>query len=45
MDVVGEQLAGSTLVDEADKREVIDKAKAIEQAAQQRKSGTAGGTQ
>jgi TRAP-type mannitol/chloroaromatic compound transport system permease small subunit len=45
MDVVGEQLAGSTLVDEADKREVIDKAKAIEQAAQQRKSGTTGGTQ
>ncbi|MGJ7529054.1 TRAP transporter small permease subunit [Variovorax sp. GB1P17] len=43
MDVVGEQLAGSSYVDEADKREVIEKAKAIEQAAQQRKSDTTGG--
>lgn len=43
MDVVGEQLAGSSYVDEADKREVIEKAKAIEQAAQQRKSETTGG--
>ncbi|MET3178580.1 TRAP transporter small permease subunit [Variovorax sp. NFACC27] len=38
MDVVGEQLAGSSYVDEADKREVMEKAHAIEQAAQQRKS-------
>jgi TRAP-type mannitol/chloroaromatic compound transport system permease small subunit len=45
MDVVGEQLAGSSYVDEADKREVIERAKAIEQAAQQRKSDTTGGTQ
>ena len=45
MDVVGDQLAGSSYVDEADKREVIDRAKAIEQAAQQRKSNSTGGAQ
>ena len=39
MDVVGDQLAGSSYVDEADKREVIGKAKDIEQAAQQRNAG------
>jgi TRAP-type mannitol/chloroaromatic compound transport system permease small subunit len=39
MDVVGEQLAGSTHVDEADRREVMEKAKQIEQAAQQRNAG------
>ena len=44
MDVVGDQLAGSSYVDEADKREVIERAKAIEQAAQQRKSDGTGGT-
>ncbi|HEX7864469.1 MAG TPA: TRAP transporter small permease subunit [Variovorax sp.] len=43
MDVVGEQLAGSSYVDEDAKREVIDKAKAIEQAAQQRKSDDGAG--
>jgi hypothetical protein len=45
MDVVSEQLAGSSYVDEADKREVIDRAKSIEQAAQQRKSDTTGGAE
>lgn len=44
MDVVGEQLAGSSYVDEADKREVMEKAHAIEQAAQQRKSDSSNGT-
>ncbi|MGJ7493659.1 TRAP transporter small permease subunit [Variovorax sp. RT4R15] len=39
MDVVGDQLAGSSYVDEADKLEVIGKAKDIEQAAQQRNAG------
>ena len=39
MDVVGEQLAGSTHVDDAARREVMEKAKQIEQAAQQRNAG------
>lgn len=39
MDVVGEQLASSSYVDEADKREVMDKARQIEQDAQQRNAG------
>ncbi|MNT39066.1 hypothetical protein D3C72_1752850 [compost metagenome] len=43
MDVVGDQLASSSYVNEADKREVIEKAHAIEQAAQQRKSDTSNG--
>ena len=44
MDVVGDQLAGSSYVYEADKREVIERAKAIEKAAQQRKSDSTGGS-
>jgi TRAP-type mannitol/chloroaromatic compound transport system permease small subunit len=36
MDVVGDQLASSSYVDEADKRDVMERAKDIEQAAQQR---------
>jgi hypothetical protein len=39
MDVVGEQLASSSYVDEADRREVMEKARQIEQAAQQRSTG------
>ncbi len=39
MDVVGEQLASSSYVDESDKREVMEKARQIEQAAQQRSTG------
>ena len=39
MDVVSEQLAGSSLVNEADKREVMERAQQIEQAAQQRSAG------
>ena len=39
MDVVGEQLASSSYVDEAAKREVMERAKDIEHAAQQRSAG------
>ena len=39
MDVVSDQLASSSYVDEADKRDVMERAKDIEQAAQQRSTG------
>ena len=39
MDVVAEQLAGSTYVDEAERREAIENAKAIDEAARQRGAG------
>jgi TRAP-type mannitol/chloroaromatic compound transport system permease small subunit len=39
MDVVGDQLASSSYIDEADKRDVIERAKDIEHAAQQRSTG------
>ena len=42
MDVVEQQLAGSVYVDDATRREAIDKAKAIDEAARQR--GAGGGT-
>jgi TRAP-type mannitol/chloroaromatic compound transport system permease small subunit len=39
MDVVAEQLAGSTYVDDAARREAIENAKAIDEAARQRGAG------
>ncbi|HEV7912147.1 MAG TPA: TRAP transporter small permease subunit [Albitalea sp.] len=39
MDVVEQQLAGSVYVDEADRRDAIEKAKAIDEAARQRGAG------
>ena len=39
MDVVEQQLAGSTYVDEAAKREIIEKARDIDEAARQRGAG------
>ena len=41
MDVVEEQLAASTYVDEAARREIIEKAKDIDEAARQRGIGSA----
>jgi TRAP-type mannitol/chloroaromatic compound transport system permease small subunit len=39
MDVVEEQLAGSTYVDEAARRDAIERARAIDEAARQRGAG------
>jgi hypothetical protein len=39
MDVVEQQLAASTYVDEAARREIIEKAKDIDESARQRSTG------